>query len=598
MLSSFIAEFQDKYLKEFDDDFWGELKKRCFMLKNPSHNPSKALISLLDSLVAMRNNPIKVAIVGQFSSGKSSFLNAFFKKDLLPVGVVPVTAKPTYIKYAPNYMLKVTHLDGYEEILDINKLSFFVDQRNKLKDIKNITIYCPNEILKHINFIDTPGLNSRSAADTKETLRILNDAFSVMWISLIDNAARASERDEILLVNERLRKNSIFLLSQKDRLSKEEIDRVLMHSKNTVGDLFSKIIPFSSKMRLENKKDSGFEEIIAFLEEISEKREEFIKSEIEVIVKKLILERDEYVKICDEINNIIKNNGDILVKNLEENTKEYMQEFQKIYIQIKEIAIDISKQMMKFVKSNTRSYYNFSKTKFLKVDTYEKIDYESPFFDTNAALSSLIYNDDKLSNVFRIFKSKIVELQDKIIDGFDKMYDDFKEEILLFKGKYESYSVDDELYSKEEITQIAKIASEVYEIFLKDYERIFIQAKQDIRLFFEKIMIKIVNNYQNAVVLTTDNINNKILKSIEDYEEEPLSFSLYYPKIEEFEKLLLRNLNYYDFENEFVSKDKAFMLCVYNEFIKRKDETDKKSYDFIELIKQRHIEIQKDIKSL
>jgi tRNA U34 5-carboxymethylaminomethyl modifying GTPase MnmE/TrmE len=35
---------------------------------------------------------LSVAVVGRFKAGKSSFLNHFLGRDLLPVGVTPVTA--------------------------------------------------------------------------------------------------------------------------------------------------------------------------------------------------------------------------------------------------------------------------------------------------------------------------------------------------------------------------------------------------------------------------------------------------------------------------------------------------------------------------
>ena len=40
-----------------------------------------------------------VAVVGEFSRGKSTFLNAFLKKDVLPVGNLPTTAMLTRIRY-------------------------------------------------------------------------------------------------------------------------------------------------------------------------------------------------------------------------------------------------------------------------------------------------------------------------------------------------------------------------------------------------------------------------------------------------------------------------------------------------------------------
>jgi len=44
------------------------------------------------------NRPLRLAVVGEFSSGKSTFINALLQKDLLPEGILPTTGVATYIQ--------------------------------------------------------------------------------------------------------------------------------------------------------------------------------------------------------------------------------------------------------------------------------------------------------------------------------------------------------------------------------------------------------------------------------------------------------------------------------------------------------------------
>ena len=74
-----------------------------------------------------------------------------------------------------------------------------------MKAVKALYIHLPNEILKKVSFIDTPGLNSRSAKDTAETMKILKECSGLIWLSLIDNAARAGELNELSLVPKTLK---------------------------------------------------------------------------------------------------------------------------------------------------------------------------------------------------------------------------------------------------------------------------------------------------------------------------------------------------------------------------------------------------------
>ena len=76
-----------------------------------------------DSLERRAEEPMKVAITGQFSSGKSTFLNALLSKDVLPTGVTPVTSKVNYIRYGEEFKLQVHYYDGREAFYGIENLS-------------------------------------------------------------------------------------------------------------------------------------------------------------------------------------------------------------------------------------------------------------------------------------------------------------------------------------------------------------------------------------------------------------------------------------------------------------------------------------------
>ena len=138
---------------------------------------------------------MEVAIVGQFSSGKSTFLNALLSKDVLPTGITPVTSKVNYINYGKAYRLKVTFYNGAHEYHALDLISQFTDQRYTIEDIKYITLYAPMDILKDISFVDTPGLNSQSLNDTQVTKKILRDVDGIIWLTLLDNAGKESESE-------------------------------------------------------------------------------------------------------------------------------------------------------------------------------------------------------------------------------------------------------------------------------------------------------------------------------------------------------------------------------------------------------------------
>ena len=565
-MKDFINEYKNAYLAEFEGDFWGRLDKLCVTLCDPKFHPSIYLSSKLNSLRSHRHKPVNIAVVGQFSSGKSTFLNTLLGEEILPTGIVPVTAKVTKIEWAPFSLLKIVLNDDSEILREVSTLQSYTDQRTKIKSVRNLTIFNSAEILKKVSFSDTPGLNSRSKSDTAETMRELQNADGLFWISLIDNAARASEKDEILTLPKELKQNSLFLLSQKDRLSDDEISRVLKHSFDTLKDSFCDIVAISSRLQKDGKDDSGFNKVYNFINNLSKNKEKIIEQKTLNLIDILVDERKFYIQFYDKLCEII----DSWDKSCLERIEFYAEEYAKFYAKIKEISTDISETFMKSIYEKNSEYFRQNNGFFSK--NYKKNEYKKPYFNKDEALMRLIYNDDNLSSIFRRLKSNFKNLNEQIKDEILSDYARLKDEILFFKGEFETINRQNELHSIVEISRIAKIASEVYELFLKD---------------FEKINIKIINNYQNAVKLSADFIGDKVLKSVDDYESDPLTFSLFYPKFDDFSKAILENLQYFEFENDFIGTSN-FISREISHLRDKKSEILDKNYSYINAQKFRH----------
>ena len=68
---------------------------------------------------------ISMAVVGRFKAGKSSFLNHFLEREVLPVGVVPVTTAVTEIGYGPKEEATVHFLKGEMEVVGLDEIRSF-----------------------------------------------------------------------------------------------------------------------------------------------------------------------------------------------------------------------------------------------------------------------------------------------------------------------------------------------------------------------------------------------------------------------------------------------------------------------------------------
>jgi small GTP-binding protein len=254
-LSAFVAEYRETFLQEsvFDDTISGEIKRIQKALLDSKFNPSIQLKSLFDKLLRRSKYPMEVAIVGQFSSGKSTFLNALLSRDVLPTGITPVTSKVNFINYGEEYKLKVTYKSGADEYHALENISKFTDQRKNVEDIKYLTLYAPMEILKDISFVDTPGLNSQSLSDTQVTKKILRDVDGIIWLTLIDNAGKESESQILNDYLENFSDKSLCVLNQKDKFTQEQVDTTVHYINEKFASFFAKVVPISAKQALDSR---------------------------------------------------------------------------------------------------------------------------------------------------------------------------------------------------------------------------------------------------------------------------------------------------------------------------------------------------------
>ncbi|MCG3716211.1 dynamin family protein, partial [Aliarcobacter butzleri] len=196
ILKSFVNEFKETYTVVeaiYEDGLVGDIRKIQDKLLDEKFFPSTQLKAILNKQIKRARYPMEVAITGQFSAGKSTFLNALLSRNILPTGITPVTSKVNFINYGEEYKLKITYYSGAQEYAPIESIADFTDQReHEMKDIKYLTLYAPMDILKDISFVDTPGLNSQSQSDTDTTRKVLRDVGGIIWLTLIDNAGKLS----------------------------------------------------------------------------------------------------------------------------------------------------------------------------------------------------------------------------------------------------------------------------------------------------------------------------------------------------------------------------------------------------------------------
>ena len=178
---------------------------------------------------------VEVAVFGRFKAGKSSFLNHLAGREVLPVGVVPLTAVITRLRFGPVERAEVRFEQGAVRAIPLADIPLYVAERENpgnRKQVSAVEVELPAlRALAPITFLDTPGLGSALAHNTQAALEWLPNAGAALVAVSAD--APLSERDVALI--EQLRNHTpriAILLTKADLLTdaqRAEVRQFVLH---------------------------------------------------------------------------------------------------------------------------------------------------------------------------------------------------------------------------------------------------------------------------------------------------------------------------------------------------------------------------------
>lgn len=208
---------------------------------------------------------LKLALIGNFSCGKSTFLNAVLKRPLLTMDALPTTAIPTNIDWNERggaARITVTDMDGRDHVLDQEGREWFrrtagrplPEQEGRMIDalttdsgldavIKRVRISFPEQGgFKGFCIVDTPGINPGDEAakghilQTQDVLRKDADAAIVLFPSY---CVYTHEFSEFLEQNAKhLLADSVFVVTKMDLAPEKEREKLIRFVKGRLESEF------------------------------------------------------------------------------------------------------------------------------------------------------------------------------------------------------------------------------------------------------------------------------------------------------------------------------------------------------------------------
>lgn len=515
-----------RYIQEYNtilEENKSKSKLEQFLIECENSLPlCSALNEFFENLIKEIDKPMEIAIVGQFSSGKSSFLNAILDEELLPTGITPITSKVCKILYGEERILEIHYKNKTKVLKDVEYLQKL--NREAAKEISHFCLYLKNPLLKEIAFMDTPGFNSQNQEDTEVTTNILQKVDGIIWLTLIDNAGKKSEKELLEKYMQNYSHKSLCVLNQKDRLEEEEVLLSVEYAKKAFNGIFAEILPISAKNALKGVKEgdkklleeSNFKKVHSFLEEV-------IKPQAKVAKEFSILKKLRLKLLAMECSIHTKNKETLRIKKqildfLGQNTSELkafylhqQKEFNAFYGELDSLLEEISQKI--FSKLNKQKieisqdkWGGFLKQKYEKeVLILQKETLSIDFFGENSLYLKRIKS---LSAKMRQFAESFTILEDRVLKFYAMLGDFVSQEEICKMQQKESEGL---CYFKRELNAIAFLLS---------------------------------LTYKQAVLGSIEKLDLKIKEAIKKHQENPLEFPTFTPTLENIRDYLNEGLGY------------------------------------------------------
>jgi hypothetical protein len=195
------------------------------------------------------NRKPRIALLGEFSAGKSTLSNLLLGSRPLPEKVTATRLPPVWMAAGSQPPYRVD-IDGTEDLISLSHLD-----EVGVESTRVIRLFFESDILDLCDLIDFPGISDPNMS-TDVVDRMLSEVDAVLWCTHATQAWRQSEAALWAQIPEAVRRRSILLVTRFDKLTTErDQQRVLARVRHETKDQFAAIFPIALLRALNADKD-------------------------------------------------------------------------------------------------------------------------------------------------------------------------------------------------------------------------------------------------------------------------------------------------------------------------------------------------------
>ena len=210
---------------------------------------------------------VHLVVLGEFNRGKSTLVNALVGEPLLPMDIVPTTARIWAVEHGVQRSASLVMSDGTERPLAIEELGR-LSAEGDLKDasLRFVRVVVPRVATgEDVIVIDTPGVNDINEQRAEVTYGFLTNADAALYVMDASSPLTKSEaqflQGQVLASSlERI----VFVLNKTDRIDEAEIPDAVASAEERLRELLQRdvvVVPFDAARVLQalaaNKADAA-----------------------------------------------------------------------------------------------------------------------------------------------------------------------------------------------------------------------------------------------------------------------------------------------------------------------------------------------------
>ena len=295
-----------------------------------------------------QNFKVRIPLIGAFSAGKSSLINALLAQKLLAVEIDPASNLATEISFA-----ETDQILGFKDNQFIKELSFEQLKSQDFDDLGangHVEVKLNNPLLQslpHLCLADLPGLDSKSEAHSQAIHHYLGRTLAYC-IMVSSEEGTLKESIKNFLAELALHQAPVLvIISKSDKRSAKDIEAIKQQVKQQV----QAILPPDNYLNVVAASRKNFDTVIPALQELEQRSEQRFKETVVNQSIDTIATLQQHIEVLNNQDNLDLESLKLKQTEMQEEMQHFQQKLKQEHQQINSRFNDVLSQITQHIRS-------------------------------------------------------------------------------------------------------------------------------------------------------------------------------------------------------------------------------------------------------